>query len=283
LGGRPLTEGWLALLARWAELRALRNLERRTNHELGTNSALQTPHSELEMIPLLGRTDPFPPVHRAMDEPNGLLAAGGGLSAARLLDAYSRGIFPWFSEGDPVLWWCPDPRMVLPTSEVHVSRSLRRRLRRADYEVTFDRAFADVLRECAAPRPNEGGTWLVPSMRRAYQSLHHQGTAHSVEVWREGALAGGLYGVALGRMFYGESMFSRQSDGSKIALVVLAGHLSKWGFPIVDCQMQTTHLATMGARVIPRDAFLRMVSELVVKPAVSYPWVLDEEVMAQLR
>jgi leucyl/phenylalanyl-tRNA--protein transferase len=218
-----------------------------------------------------------------MDEPNGLLAAGGGLSAARLLDAYSRGIFPWFSEGDPVLWWCPDPRMVLPTSEVHVSRSLNRRLRRADYEVTFDRAFADVLRECAAPRRNEGGTWLVPSMRRAYQSLHEQGTAHSVEVWREGVLAGGLYGVALGHMFYGESMFSRQTDGSKIALVVLAGHLSKWGFPIVDCQMQTTHLATMGARAIPRVAFLRMVSELVVKPAVSCPWVLDEEVMAQLR
>jgi leucyl/phenylalanyl-tRNA---protein transferase len=235
------------------------------------------------MIPLLGPGDPFPPVHRALDEPNGLLAAGGGLSAARLLDAYSRGIFPWFSEGDPVLWWCPDPRMVLPTSEVHVSQSLRRRLRRADYEVTFDRAFAEVLRECAAPRRNESGTWLVPSMRRAYQHLYEQGTAHSIEVWMGGALAGGLYGVALGRMFYGESMFSRQTNGSKIALVVLATHLSKWGFPIVDCQMQTTHLATMGAREIPRAAFLRMVTELVAQPGMSNPWVLDEAVMARLR
>jgi len=235
------------------------------------------------MIPLLGPTDPFPPVDRAMVEPNGLLAAGGGLSATRLLDAYTRGIFPWFSEGDPVLWWCPDPRMVLPTDGVHVSQSLKRRLRRADYRVTFDHAFADVLRECAAPRRNDNGTWLVPSMRRAYQHLYEQGTAHSIEVWMNGQLAGGLYGVALGRMFYGESMFSRQTDGSKIALVVLASHLAKWEVPIIDCQMQTTHLATLGAREIPRDRFIRMVAELVARPAIPRPWMLDEQVMARFR
>lgn len=235
------------------------------------------------MIPLLGPTDPFPPVHRAMDEPNGLLAAGGGLSATRLLAAYSRGIFPWFSEGDPVLWWCPDPRMVLPTDAVHVSQSLKRRLRRADYEITFDRAFTDVLQACAAPRRHEHGTWLVPSMRRAYQLLYERGAAHSLEVWMDSQLAGGLYGVALGRMFYGESMFSRRTDASKIALVVLSAQLSKWGFPMVDCQMQTTHLATMGAREISRNTFVKSVAELVVKPPVPLPWALDDEVMARFR
>jgi len=235
------------------------------------------------MIPLLGPTDPFPPIERAMDEPNGLLAAGGGLSRQRLLDAYSRGIFPWFSEGDPVLWWCPDPRMVLPTDAVHVSQSLKRRLRRADYNVTFDCAFEEVLHACAAPRRHEHGTWLVPSMRRAYQHLYEQGTAHSLEVWMEGELAGGLYGVALGRMFFGESMFSHRTDGSKIALVVLAAQLSKWGFPMIDCQMQTTHLATMGAREIPRRTFVANLTELVAKPPVEDPWAVDDEVMARFR
>ena len=235
------------------------------------------------VIPLLGPTDPFPPVQQAMDEPNGLLAAGGGLSSTRLLDAYSRGIFPWFSEGDPVLWWCPDPRMVLPTDAVHVSQSLKRRLRRADYEVTFDRAFGEVLHACASPRRHEDGTWLVPSMRRAYQHLYDQGAAHSLEVWMDGELAGGLYGVVLGRMFYGESMFSRRTDGSKIALVVLSAQLSKWGFPIVDCQMQTEHLATMGAREMPRETFVANVAELVTKPAIPLPWVVDDEVMARFR
>ena len=235
------------------------------------------------MIPLFGPTDPFPPVDDAMAEPNGLLAAGGGLSPARLIDAYSRGIFPWFSEGDPVLWWCPDPRMVLPTDAVHVSQSLRRRLRRGDYQVTFDRAFADVLRECAAPRRHEQGTWLVPSMRRAYEQLYERGAAHSLEVWIGGELAGGLYGVAIGRMFYGESMFSRRSDSSKIALVCLAAQLWKWGFPMIDCQMQTTHLATMGAHEIPRRVFVEMLTELVAKPPVATPWSLDDEVIARFR
>ena len=164
------------------------------------------------MIPCSGPGDPFPPVERALDTPNGLLAVGGGLGVARLLDAYARGIFPWFSEGDPVLWWCPDPRMVLPTDAVHVSRSLRRRLRRRDYQVTLDQAFAQVVTACAAPRRDEAGTWLVPSMIRAYLRLHDAGAAHSIEVWIDGSLAGGVYGVAIGRMFFGESMFSLAAE-----------------------------------------------------------------------
>jgi leucyl/phenylalanyl-tRNA---protein transferase len=228
------------------------------------------------MIPLLGPTDPFPPTDRALDDPNGLLAAGGGLSSERLLDAYSRGIFPWFSEGDPVLWWCPDPRMVLPTDGVHVSRSLGRRLRRADYDVTFDRAFAEVLHACAAPRRQDSGTWLVPSMIRAYERLHRAGAAHSIEIWMNGALAGGLYGVALGRMFFGESMFTRQTDASKMAIVLLAAQLARWGVPLIDCQMRTEHLATLGAIDIPRQEFLPRVADLVRRPPVTN-WRLDDD------
>lgn len=229
------------------------------------------------MIPLLGPGDDFPRVERALDEPNGLLAAGGGLSLSRLRAAYARGIFPWFSEGDPVLWWCPDPRMVLPTDAVHVSHSLARRLRRADYAFSFDRAFADVIRACAAPRRHESGTWLVPAMIRAYERLHEAGLAHSVEVWMDGELAGGLYGVALGRMFFGESMFTRRTDGSKMAIVLLARQLARWQFPLIDCQMRTDHLASLGATEIPRRDFVDAVSELVSAPDVPSPWVPDQD------
>lgn len=235
------------------------------------------------MIPLLGPMDPFPPVDRALDEPNGLLAAGGGLGVARLIDAYTRGIFPWFSEADPVLWWCPDPRMVLPTGAVHISRSLKRRLRRPDYIVTMDRAFADVLAACAGPRRDEPGTWLVPSMVRAYHRMYEAGVAHSVEVWVDGELAGGLYGVAVGRMFFGESMFTRRTDGSKIAIVVLAAQLQRWGFPIIDCQMRTTHLTTLGAQEISRREFMREVGRLVPEAPVPAPWVLDDDITARFR
>ena len=228
------------------------------------------------MIPLLGPTDAFPPVNRALDEPNGLLAAGGGLSVPRLMDAYSRGIFPWFGEGDPVLWWCPDPRMVLPTDAVHVSRSLRRRLRRGGYELSFDRAFAEVLRSCAAPRQHESGTWLVPSMIRAYEHLRDAGVAHSIEIWIDGALAGGLYGVALGRMFFGESMFTRQADASKIAAVRLAAQLARWQFPLIDCQMPTEHLASLGAVEIPRPQFVQQVDRLVRMPP-HMTWCFDDD------
>jgi leucyl/phenylalanyl-tRNA---protein transferase len=235
------------------------------------------------MIPLLSLSDPFPPVDRALDEPNGLLAAGGGLGVPRLLDAYSRGIFPWFSEGDPVLWWCPEPRMVLVSARVHLSKSLKRRLRRSDYDVSIDRAFPAVLQACAAPRRDDSGTWLLPSMMRAYTRLHEAGAAHSVEVWMNGELAGGLYGVALGRMFFGESMFTRRTDGSKIAIVALAAQLAMWGYPLIDCQMRTAHLASLGAIEIPRRQFVEAVQRLVREPGVAAPWALDGEVIASLR
>jgi leucyl/phenylalanyl-tRNA--protein transferase len=227
------------------------------------------------MIPLLGPTDPFPPVSRALDEPNGLLAAGGGLGVDRLVDAYSRGIFPWFSEGDPVLWWCPNPRMVLDTDGFHVSRSLRRRLRKRDYTITMDGAFGEVMKACAAARGPENGTWLVPAMMRAYMRLFRSGYAHSIEVWIGDELAGGLYGVALGRMFYGESMFSRRRDGSKIALACLCAQLARWRFPIIDCQMRTSHLASLGAREMPRREFVALVDRLVREPGKTGTWTFE--------
>jgi leucyl/phenylalanyl-tRNA--protein transferase len=235
------------------------------------------------MIPLLGPTDAFPPVEHALDEPNGLLAAGAGLSVARLVDAYKHGIFPWFNEGDPILWWCPDPRMVLPTSAVHVSKSLRRRLRRDDYELTFDREFRAVVQACAAPRRHESGTWLIPSMIRAYERLFHAGVAHSVEVWIDGALAGGLYGVAIGRMFFGESMFTRRTDASKMAIALLAAQLARWKVPLIDCQMRTDHLASLGAVEIPRRVFVEAVRDLVALPPIDAPWRADDDLRTVFR
>jgi len=229
------------------------------------------------MIPWLSARDPFPPVAAALGEPNGLLAAGGDLSTGRLLDAYARGIFPWFGDGDPLLWWSPDPRMVLWLRELHISRSLRRLIGSGRHRVTLDTAFAEVMIGCAAPRRGHDGTWITPEMMEAYQRLAAQGHAHSVEVWSDGALAGGLYGVALGRMFYGESMFSRRANASKIALVCLARQLERWGFELVDCQMSTAHLASLGAREIPRAEFLRHVERLVSRPGLTPPWVLDQD------
>jgi leucyl/phenylalanyl-tRNA---protein transferase len=226
--------------------------------------------------------DPFPPLTRALDEPNGLLAAGGGLGVDRLIDAYSRGIFPWFSEGDPVLWWCPNPRTVLETSGLHVSRSLRRRLRKRDYTVTMDRAFSRILEACAAPRGADNGTWLVPSMMRAYVRLFRAGYAHSIEVWIDDELAGGLYGVALGRMFFAESMFSRRTDGSKIALACLCAQLARWQFPIIDCQMRTSHLDSLGAQEMPRAEFVALVDRLVREPGTTGTWTFDVELVQGL-
>lgn len=227
------------------------------------------------MVPWLGPADPLPPPETARRTPNGLLAAGGGLSVPRLVDAYGRGAFPWFSEGEPVLWWCPDPRMVLPSDAVHVSKSLARRLRRADYRVTLDRAFGDVMRACAEPRADDHGTWITDEMLDAYEALHRAGHAHSLEVWVDGALAGGIYGVALGRVFFGESMFSRVTDGSKLAITWLAAQLARWQVPFIDCQVPSEHLASLGAREVPRRDFLRQLAPLVMAAGPPAPWTLD--------
>jgi leucyl/phenylalanyl-tRNA---protein transferase len=231
------------------------------------------------MIPWLGENDPFPPVELALTDPNGLLAAGADLSSPRLLDAYVRGIFPWFSNGDPLLWWSPDPRMVLFLGELHVARSLRRVIRSRRYAVTFDQAFVDVMRGCAEPRDGQDGTWITEAMVDAYSALAALGYAHSVEAWADGVLAGGLYGVAIGRMFFGESMFARRTDASKVALVHLVRQLQRWDFRLMDCQMSTDHLASLGAREIPREDFVEEVSRLVRREPVRGRWTLDEDIV----
>jgi leucyl/phenylalanyl-tRNA--protein transferase len=233
-------------------------------------------------IPWLAERDPFPPVDTALRDPNGLLAAGGDLSTERLLEAYATGIFPWFGDDDPVLWWSPDPRMVLWFRELHVSRSLRRAIRSTRYAVTLDAAFPQVMAACAEPRDADGGTWITPGIMDAYRRLAALGYAHSVEVWSRGELAGGLYGVVLGRMFYGESMFSRGRDASKVALVCLVRQLERWGFELIDCQMSTAHLASLGAREVPRTEFLQHVDRLASLPAVPSPWALQPDVMETL-
>jgi leucyl/phenylalanyl-tRNA--protein transferase len=229
------------------------------------------------VIPFLGPDDPFPPVDFALRDPNGLLAAGGGLSTDRLLDAYTRGIFPWFGDEDPVLWWSPDPRMVLYTSELHISRSLRRVVRSGRFRVTLDTAFAAVMAGCAEPRPGQEGTWITSAMTTAYQRLASLGYAHSVEAWIDDTLAGGLYGVAVGRMFFGESMFARVTDASKVAFVHLVRQMERWRMPLVDCQMSTGHLASLGARDIRRGEFVREVRRLVAQPPVPAPWLFDAD------
>jgi len=234
------------------------------------------------VIPFLSPHDPFPPVAHALRDPNGLLAAGADLSPERLLDAYAHGIFPWFGDEDPVLWWSPDPRMVLFPNEVHVSHSLRKTLRSGRLQVTLDNCFEQVMRGCAEPRRGQDGTWITDEMTDAYERLFDIGYAHSVETWSDGRLVGGLYGVSLGRMFFGESMFSRVSDASKVALVALVRQLERWGFTCVDCQMSTVHLSSLGAREIPRATFLRHVRALVQQPPVSSPWRFDADLVGTI-
>ncbi|HUP91448.1 MAG TPA: leucyl/phenylalanyl-tRNA--protein transferase [Solimonas sp.] len=200
---------------------------------------------------------PFPPVHLAMRDPNGLLAIGGDLSQTRLLRAYAQGIFPWYNPDEPILWWCPDPRAALEPDGLRVSRSYRKAVQRGDYAITMDRSFAEVVDACAGARPKSRGTWLGADMRRAYRELYAAGHCHSVEAWRGGALIGGLYGVAAGGMFYGESMFSRADNGSKLALYWLCEQLKEWHFELIDCQVGSAHLLSLGAEEIPRDEFLR--------------------------
>lgn len=227
------------------------------------------------MIPYLDAEDPFPSVDNALRDPNGLLAAGADLSPGRLLDAYRRGIFPWFGDEDPLLWWSPDPRMVLWVDELHVSKSLRKSIRAGRFRVTADRAFSAVMQGCAEPRADEAGTWITTEMRAAYARLAALGYAHSIEAWQGDSLVGGLYGVAIGRVFFGESMFARTSDASKVAFVTLVQQLQRWEFRLIDCQMPTAHLASLGAREIPRREFLAEVERAVREPAIPSPWTFE--------
>jgi leucyl/phenylalanyl-tRNA--protein transferase len=203
----------------------------------------------------------FPPVSRALKQPDGLLAVGGTLSPERLIAAYEQGIFPWYSGDQPVLWWSPDPRAVLFPQEFHVSRSLRRRMRTSGFETRIDTTFGAVIRECAAPRAAGDGTWLTPGMIAAYTRLHELGHAHSFETWHGERLVGGLYGVRLGRVFFGESMFSRAPDASKIALARVVDEALASGVVLIDCQIPSPHLQSLGSREIPRQAFLALLAE----------------------
>ncbi len=214
------------------------------------------------MIPLLD-PDPesdFPSTGLALEYPEGLLAAGGDLSPTRLVNAYRRGIFPWYSEGQPILWWSPAPRCVLFPSEVHLSRRLRRRYNQGRLSLSVDRAFEVVIKACAEPRETQDGTWITRDMHRAYVRLHELGIAHSLEVWQEEVLAGGIYGLSLGDVFFGESMFSRRTDASKVALVALCRHLHACGYRLLDCQVSNPHLRSMGAVEIDRDEFNRLLA-----------------------
>lgn len=215
-------------------------------------------------IRVLGPDLTFPPVEQALDDPNGLLAIGGDLSPQRLLAAYRHGIFPWFSTGQPILWWSPAPRMVLYPQELNISRSMRKRLKQQDYEVRYNTALREVMQACAETvRPDQDGTWITGPMIEAYAKLQELGHALSAETWIDGQLAGGLYGVRIGRMFFGESMFHRVSNASKIAFIHLVQELQRQGCELIDCQMHTSHLASLGAREIPRREFCRQLAELI--------------------
>ncbi|HLT91856.1 MAG TPA: leucyl/phenylalanyl-tRNA--protein transferase [Woeseiaceae bacterium] len=236
-------------------------------------------------IKWISRDDPpeaFPDVRLALAVPNGLLAAGGDLGTERLLTAYERTIFPWYDEGQPILWWSPDPRCVLVPDEFHVSRSLRRRLRRGRFVVTCNRAFESVIRACGAPRRGQAGTWITPEMIEAFCRLHREHWAHSVEVWEDDRLVGGIYGLAIGRAFFGESMFSRVTDASKTAMLALCRHLSAHAFTVLDCQLVSPHLLSLGARPMPRAEFKALV-ERACRPRTPFrDWPAEPRPAAEL-
>ncbi|UXI70020.1 leucyl/phenylalanyl-tRNA--protein transferase [Tahibacter amnicola] len=225
-------------------------------------------------IPILrpGSREAFPRIDQALHEPNGLLAAGGDLSPTRLLEAYRHGIFPWFSPGEPILWWSPDPRMVFATDAVHQSRRLNRWLRQCPWTIDADREFRAVMISCAAPRPGQTGTWITASMLDAYCLLHEMGHAHSIEVYEADRLIGGLYGVAVGQMFFAESMFSHATNASKVALMALAATLRRWGWPLIDAQVSSDHLRTLGAIELPRQAFAAHVARLTARAGATGSW-----------
>lgn len=231
------------------------------------------------MVPWLTSRISFPSPDTALAEPNGLLAVGGDLSPARVLAAYRHGVFPWFGPDEPILWWSPEPRMVLFPEEFKLSKSLRKRLRRHDYEIRVDSAFEAVMRACAEPRPGQHGTWIVEEMIQAYVRLHLLGYAHSVETWVDNELVGGLYGMAIGRMFYGESMFARATDASKIAFAHLVAQLRRWDFGLIDCQMETKHLASLGARPITRREFMERLALLINLEGIPGQWHFDHDLV----
>ena len=203
----------------------------------------------------------FPHVSKALIEPDGLLAVGGCLSTQRIISAYTQGIFPWYSNDDPILWWSPDPRLVIFPEKLHLSKSLRKTLRKQTFQVTFDTAFTEVIKACASPRSDESGTWLLPEMQQAYSRLHNEGYAHSIEAWYKDELVGGLYGIAVGQVFFGESMFHRKTDASKVAFVTLIQQLSNWGYQLIDCQIHTQHLVSLGAEEISRKYFSSLLQQ----------------------
>ncbi|THJ09368.1 MAG: leucyl/phenylalanyl-tRNA--protein transferase [Nitrospira sp. CG24C] len=217
----------------------------------------------------------FPPVD--LSTPEGLLAVGGDLKPERLIEAYRHGIFPWYNDDQPILWWSPDPRTVLFPDKLHISRSLRRSLRPSLFSVTLDRCFREVMQHCAGPRPQypDGGTWITAEMLESYQRLHEQGYAHSVETWQDGQLVGGLYGVALGGAFFAESMFTKVNDASKVALVFLVRQLQAWGFHIIDCQQSSPHVMRLGAEEIPRGDFKEHLSQAIKLPDRKGRWKFD--------
>lgn len=230
-------------------------------------------------IPRLSDTDiEFPNIHEALEEPNGLLAYGGDLSSTRLLKAYSLGIFPWYTEGEPILWWSPSPRAVIFPHEIKISKSLNQSFHNRGYQLTFDKAFSQVIQSCAKPMPGREETWITTDMQKAYLQLSHESHAHSIEVWLDNELVGGLYGVAIGQVFFGESMFSLKRDASKVALVYLCQKLNDWGYQLVDCQVESKHLTSLGAKLISRENFqneLKKWTHLLPTPS---SWSLCEEI-----
>lgn len=216
--------------------------------------------------------DAFPPLDAALADPDGLIAAGGDLGTKRLLYAYRHAIFPWYSEGQPILWWSPEPRCVFKPGDFHVSRRLRRYLRQSTAEVQFNTSFGEVIRACAAPRASETGTWITAEMIGAYERLHREGWAHSVEIWREGALIGGLYGLAIGQAFFGESMFSKEANASKIALLVLSAMMDSGAFGVLDCQLVSGHLRSLGAKLLAREQFVALLGNLCDPAAPFENW-----------
>jgi leucyl/phenylalanyl-tRNA---protein transferase len=216
---------------------------------------------QLAVLDPLNDSEPFPPAYLALPEPNGLLAVGGCLSSVRLVNAYRQGIFPWYNPGEPILWWSPDPRLVLFPEKLNVSRSLTKRLRKGEYVVTYDQAFEQVMDGCAEPRRHESGTWITDEIKEAYIELHHLGVAHSVEAWCNGELTGGLYGVAIGQVFFGESMFHTRTDASKVAFAFIVEKLRQWHYRVIDCQVKTHHLLSLGAEEIDRQEFIGFLHE----------------------